>query len=316
MGKRRRQADEDSGKADENASLAVEGVERVEAHLSLGVREVEQDPDRLVIHGCHGGTVPRRSDTSAAPRVGLWTTKSVGVPWDPFGMNATTITCPYCRARSHMTIHGKSYVRSLGRDGGNIYGGSRTEMYLWSAAFICDACKMMCTAVSMTSLTPSGTGSEQAIWDGMYDVHWEPKTAIGREFEYVPEHIASAASEAYACQSVGAHRGAAALARAVVEATAKDKGITSGVLHAKIEAMKDQDLIRPHIAEAAHEVRHLGNDVAHGDFVEPVSEEEADEILTLMSEVLDEVFTSPARIAAVQAARLAKKAGDATGGSG
>jgi len=140
------------------------------------------------------------------------------------------------------------------------------------------------------------------------EIKWVPVTGTGRPFEDVPTHIASAASEAYECHSIGAHRGAGSLARAVIEATAKDKGITSGNLQSKIEQMEQMDHIRPHIRDAAHEVRHLGNDMAHGDFVQPVTEEETAEVLELMGEILNEVYQSPAKISARRAAREAKKA--------
>ncbi len=61
--------------------------------------------------------------------------------------------------------------------------------------------------------------------------------------------------------------------------------------------MQKQELVRRHIKDAAHEIRLLGNTMAHGDFVEAVSEEESEEILELMGEVLNEVFQSPAKIA-------------------
>jgi hypothetical protein len=137
-------------------------------------------------------------------------------------------------------------------------------------------------------------------------ITWVPLHGVSKDFPDVPSHIASAASEAYECQSIGAHRATGALARAVVEAVAKDKGITKGQLINKIEEMEQQDLIRPHIKEAAHEVRHLGNDMAHGDFVAAVDETEAAETLELMSEILNEVYQSPAKIARRQAARQAK----------
>jgi hypothetical protein len=92
----------------------------------------------------------------------------------------------------------------------------------------------------------------------------------------------------------------------VIEATAKDKGIIKGTLEAKVDKMHDDGLVRELVKEQAHEVRHLGNDMAHGDFVDPVSEEEADETLQLMSEVLDEVYQAPARLEARRQARLAK----------
>ena len=98
------------------------------------------------------------------------------------------------------------------------------------------------------------------------------------------------------------------MGRAVIEATAKDKGIASGKLYVKIEAMAAQGLIRDHIKEAAHVIRDFGNDMAHGDFSEQVDAEDAELILELMGEILSEVYQSPARVARIQAERQAKKA--------
>lgn len=92
------------------------------------------------------------------------------------------------------------------------------------------------------------------------------------------------------------------LARAVIEATAKDKDITTGNLKDKIDALAAAQLIRPHITEIAHGVRLFGNDMAHGDFVEPVSTQESDLVIELMGEILNEVYQSPAKLAAVQQA--------------
>jgi hypothetical protein len=137
------------------------------------------------------------------------------------------------------------------------------------------------------------------------DATWLPVKAVGRDFEDVPEHVAAAAKEAYECADVGAWRASVLLARAVLEATAKDKDISAGPLIAKIDALHAQNLIREHIRDGAHEIRLLGNDMAHGDFVAPVTAEDGEFVLTLMSEVLEEVFQSPAR---VQRRRLAREA--------
>jgi len=94
----------------------------------------------------------------------------------------------------------------------------------------------------------------------------------------------------------------------VIEAVAKKKGITTGKLVQKIDAMYDARLIREDVRDGAHEVRYLGNDMAHGDFVEGVSKEDAELVLTLMDAVLEEVFQSPARVNRRREARLAKKA--------
>jgi uncharacterized protein DUF4145 len=137
--------------------------------------------------------------------------------------------------------------------------------------------------------------------------HW-PQQVMSKTFPDVPDHIAAAASEAYRCYSIQAYRAAVLLARSVIEATAKEKGIDKGALAVKIDLMQQQNLIREYVKDAAHEVRFLGNEMAHGDFVTPVDEAEAELTLTLMDEVLNEVFQAPERVAAARAARQARAA--------
>lgn len=142
-------------------------------------------------------------------------------------------------------------------------------------------------------------------------LQWQPQLMADtpdHEFSDVPPQIADAAAEAFACREVAdACRAAVLLARSVIEAVAKDKGITKGKLLEKIDAMRD--MIRPHVREGAHEVRLFGNDVAHGDFVRDVGPEDADLVLTLMSEVLDDVYQSPARVKRAQDARMRRQQG-------
>lgn len=196
-----------------------------------------------------------------------------------------------------MTQHGEVAVRTD--------FGRRTAM----AAFLCDECRWM--SIGTASLQHAdGVSSQHDLareLDTGYIVEWLPPAGVGREFEDVSEHVGQAASEAYKCQSIGAHRAAVSLARSVVEATAKEKGVTKGNLADKIDAMHDQGLLREHVRDAAHEVRHLGNEMAHGDFVQPVTAEEAEEVLELMAEVLHEVFQSPARVERRKQVRLAKQ---------
>ncbi|MFF2519072.1 DUF4145 domain-containing protein [Streptomyces sp. NPDC058086] len=118
-----------------------------------------------------------------------------------------------------------------------------------------------------------------------------------------PCAIESLAVEAHDCLAIMADRAAVALARAVVEASAKEKGVTRGSLIAKIDELHQLGLLRGHIKEAAHEVRFGGNEVAHGD-LSPVDHEAAEEILTLMDEVLNDLFQSPARVARARQRRL------------
>lgn len=183
------------------------------------------------------------------------------------------------------------------------------DWHTYIGSFSCDNCQHISVAWHSSeekSSFPSFDAEERLEWMIQY-AEWLPKVGIPKDFSDVPEHIAKAASEAHECLSIKAYRAAVMLARSVVEATAKEKGITTGKLVSKIDALHQQGMIRTHVKEAAHEIRYLGNDMAHGDFVNPVSSEEAEETLGLMGEVLHEVFQSPAKIDRLRTARMQKK---------
>lgn len=152
---------------------------------------------------------------------------------------------------------------------------------------------------------------EQHAWH-----EWIPLKQSGKEYEDVPDQIASAASEAYSCFSINANRAAVLMARTAIEATAKDKQITGGDLYHKIDAMADKNIITGQLAEEAHEIRLLGNDMAHGDLAEPVSEEDASDILGFLDSVMDYVYQQPMllqkRKALRERRRQAKKAEQST----
>jgi len=180
-----------------------------------------------------------------------------------------------------------------------------------SAAYKCPNCLRLSVASEWRNDMSSGNAvyehsaaADEATWR---DPKWLPRYAEVKEFPDVPQHIASAASEATLCLSVGAYRAVGALARAVVEATAKDKEAAGGNLAARIDALHAASHVRTHTKEQAHEIRHFGNDMAHGDFVDEVAKEDAEEVIGLMVEVLDEVYQSPARLQRRREARLERR---------
>ena len=205
----------------------------------------------------------------------------------------TATTCWNCGATAHMTpIAGAVSVQQLPL--------RRRVM----GCFRCDGCQALNIAVAAGF---PGTEDPLAWLTRKKNKEWTPKPARVvpvKLFPDVPAEIAAAASEAYRCRMMAnANRAAILLARSVIEATAKDKGITKGTLIQKIDRLYDDRLIRPDVRDGAHEVRHLGNDMAHGDFVHVVSDGDADLMLTLMSEVLVDVYQSPARVASARVNR-------------
>jgi hypothetical protein len=195
---------------------------------------------------------------------------------------ATTV-CGYCEKTTHLTV----------RTGGSVTVGSQRYS---QGAFICDSCKRLSIAFVEIFHTDR-VDAEQADDDISVltaDAEWFPRVGVSPLIVDVPDHIAHAAGEAYRCASIGASMSAILMARTVIEATAKAKGIASGNLLSKIDKLKDQNLIRPDIAAVAHVIRHFGNDMAHGDIGDRPDGADADDVLTLMKQVLDEVFTGPA----------------------
>lgn len=211
---------------------------------------------------------------------------------------ATSTDCGWCGRLVHLQAVSSLFTI---RDEG--------ALMVTEAAYKCPNCERLIIVWEYThgphAATDDRDAAQRRTWERPSFV---PGHRDSRAFPDVPQHIGQAATEATLCFSVGAYRAVGALARAVIEATAKDKGADGKDLYKRIEALADAGHVRKHTKEQAHEVRHFGNGMAHGDFTEPVTKEDAEEIITLMSEVLDEVYQSPARLDRVKEAREAKKA--------
>jgi hypothetical protein len=174
----------------------------------------------------------------------------------------------------------------------------------------CDECQAASVAIGVV---PNGTNNHPAWASETFngkgsDLGWLPERGAGKDFPDVPEHIAAAADEAHRCRSINANRAAAALARSVIEATAKDRGHKTGTLERKINEMHTAGDLSELAKETAHEIRFVGNEMAHGDFVVPIEGEDADDVLHFMDEVLNAVYQAPARLNAAREQRLARKA--------
>lgn len=173
----------------------------------------------------------------------------------------------------------------------------------YDAAFQCS--NVECQRAVGGTTPQDGSESVAAYW---------PTLVSGKDFPDVPDSIAAAGNEAHRCLSIDVNRAAIGMARAVIEATAKDHGVSSGNLESKIDALVSKQIIGKDTAEAAHAVRLWGNDAAHGDLaLEDFDRADAEEIIVLMDEVLLRAYQSPARIARVKDSREKRRRGE-TGG--
>lgn len=176
-------------------------------------------------------------------------------------------------------------------------------------AYTCDGCGVISVGVaSQDDVRRQGNYPEVFFSQDLPRVVWLPQVPLGRNFEDVPPFIADAASEAYKCQSVGAFRAAVLLARSVIEATCKDKDVTQGTLKQKIDCLEDSRLINPMLARLSHQVRLMGNEMAHGDLDATIDAEDCDDLLEFMSALLEEIYQRPISLARRQELNRQRKA--------
>ena len=103
--------------------------------------------------------------------------------------------------------------------------------------------------------------------------------------------------EALLCQSVGAYKGAAVLARRSVQLICLDKGAKKDEkLHKQIEELFNNNIITQDIKNWADEVRYIGNDAAHPN-KEEVNKEDSEDILELLESLCNVLYVAPARAA-------------------
>ncbi|MFE2971885.1 DUF4145 domain-containing protein [Streptomyces sp. NPDC059340] len=170
------------------------------------------------------------------------------------------------------------------------------------AAFRCsnENCRRLSIGWSVLYQVSQAAIAKEQLPSG--NLEWEPLRIRRPAFLDMPPEIAETASEAHACLSIGAARGAVALARAAVEATAKAQGCTVNGIVAKIDALRDGGVIGTLTAETSHQIRRDGNSIAHGDIGdEAISADDAEAILEFTDALLDEVFQRPAKLQKLKA---------------
>ena len=190
--------------------------------------------------------------------------------------------------------------------------------YVSDAAYRCDNAN--CGRYSVVSWYTTYDPSEQyrSGEPELFDrrVTWSPPPTRRPDYPDVPARIAAAAREAWLAYAHGAQIAACAVARSVVESSAKQLGVTEFGISAKIDVLADKRLIWGDLVESAHVVRQFGNDAAHGDLIEPPSSEEARDVLEIMDELLHQLFATPARSKRLRSSREERRGRQVPGEDG
>lgn len=116
--------------------------------------------------------------------------------------------------------------------------------------------------------------------------------------ERIPDSIRKDFKEAQKCFSIGAFRAAGVMARRALQNCCLDKGAKEkDNLEKQISWLFEQGIITKDLKEWAHEVRLTGNDAAHpkkSEEDQPVTEEDAKEILDLLEQFTNVLYVAPA----------------------
>ncbi len=183
--------------------------------------------------------------------------------------------------------------------------------YVSDAAYRCDNSKCGRYSVVSWFTTYDPTEHYRSGEPEDYDrtVRWSPPPITRPDYPDVPQFLAGAAREAWVCHGHGAYIAACAVARSVIEAAAKEFQITVRGIEPKIDALAERNLIWGDLIASAHVVRQFGNDAAHGDIAQPVTESEARDVLDIVDELLHQLFSTPARSDRLRTSRQERRRG-------
>lgn len=204
--------------------------------------------------------------------------------------------CAFCGNQTHFTAR-------AGRVRGDRINPAAGYVYPFEVAATCDACHRFNTALGVTAnvsrvlevgqVLLGGTALSEA--ETMTIASWAPPAMLPVDTSFIPDGVGGFFKEAHDAFSISAYRAVLLLVRSVIEATAKDRGITSGSLVAKINELATAEHIRKGTRDMAHALRILGNDMAHGDIDVVPTKEDASDALIIARFVLDDVYVADAR---------------------
>jgi hypothetical protein len=133
-------------------------------------------------------------------------------------------------------------------------------------------------------------GDENELWDIYPATRSVPN--------HLPTELDQEFREAVSNLNRGAWKSALAMARATLQLAVRERQAQGDSLAEEIADLADKHVITPDMADWAKEVRLGGNLALHPKPGQPVSEEEATEIIDFADALLTYLYTIPAQVAA------------------
>lgn len=125
---------------------------------------------------------------------------------------------------------------------------------------------------------------EYSEWSAVYPIQHRPVA------EEIPEPIKGEFEEAHLCFAVGAHRGCVAMCEVALEAVWREQKASG------LNELRDKGIISLQLYKRANEVRLWGNVAKHELIPDVVEKDDAEQLLTYLEVLLNDVYVEPKRL--------------------
>lgn len=206
--------------------------------------------------------------------------------------------CPRCGKQSSFAIAGTLPVTFESSYALNHDGTREPQVLDQVASLICRHCRHGVVVVEEKWIGdhPARDGLKEGGPISFRGIHWWPLPETNLSSD-ISSDVAAAFAEAALALHAGCPRASAVMARRTLEAVTVDKGETSGNLAARLKSLASRGVLHPSLAAWAAEIRLVGNIGAHYDLMNPVSREDAQQLLSFTRELLRYLYELPADLA-------------------
>lgn len=200
----------------------------------------------------------------------------------------TKLQCPICGVATSLSLvaikDDKAFLPDKSSDTHRVYGEAilfamtddDSPHYVSYGVLRCQACGERYVAKKHKY--------DDREWIPVYPIPHKPIS------EEIPEPIKGELEEANLCFAVGAYRGCASICQIALEALWNDKQVSG------LNQLRDSGIISTALHDRATEIRLWAGIIKHKSITEPVSKEDAEQLLTYLELILDHVYVEPKRL--------------------
>ena len=206
------------------------------------------------------------------------------------------LICPYCGSPTSFSpaeVVGKGVISEYSSDKRTTWGDVRISAVVPYKPDISEEAYaiLVCQACMKNFVAKSGKLANKDAWSAVYPI--QHKTVATE----IPPPIRGEFEEANLCFAVGAYKACISMCMTALETLWRDKGASG------LDDLRDKGFISSGLFDQATEIRLWAGMVKHELIHEIVKSEEAEELLTYLKDILDNVYVQPSRIAALQQKR-------------